>query len=154
MNQLIKSLPGVLRAAGNAEEVAQAAAIAAWKHAAGDGLKDHAVPVKLEQRTLTVAVADVIWQKQLHAMRGQMLFRVNSILGQPIVSAIEFVVDPKVAKPRPERSQTAEQPLDNEVPLELWSAANAIHDKELRKSFLKTAIAALKRKDSDANNPS
>lgn len=153
MNQLIKSLPAVLRAAGNAEEVAQAAAIAAWKHAAGDGLKEHAVPVKLENRTLTVAVADVIWQKQLHAMRGQMMFRVNSILGQPIVSTIEFVVDPRVAKARTDPPRQ-EESLDNEVPLELWSAANAIHDKELRKSFLKTAMAALKRKDSDANNPS
>jgi hypothetical protein len=149
MNQLIKSLPEVLRASGNAEEVAQAAVIAAWKHAAGDGLKDHAVPVKLEQRTLTVAVADAIWQKQLHAMRGQMLFRVNSILGQPIVSTIEFVVDPKIAKPQHATLKPAEQPLDNEVPLELWSAANAIHDKELRKSFLRTAMASLKRKASE-----
>ena len=39
MNQLIKSLPNVLRAANDSEEVAEAAAIAAWKHAAGDGLK-------------------------------------------------------------------------------------------------------------------
>jgi predicted nucleic acid-binding Zn ribbon protein len=101
MNQLIKSLPNILRAAGDSEEVAEAAAIAAWKHAAGDGLKDHAVPLKLKDRTLTVAVADAIWQKQLHLMRGQLLFRVNTILGQPIVSAIEFVIDPK-------------QPLDNE----------------------------------------
>ena len=146
MNQLVKSLPAVLRAAGNAEEVAQAAVIAAWKHAAGDGLKEHAVPVKLENRTLTVAVADVIWQKQMHAMRGQMLFRVNSILGQPIVSTIEFVVDPKLAKARGEVPKPPDESLDNEVPLELWSAANAIHDKELRKSFLRTAMAALKRK--------
>jgi hypothetical protein len=150
LNQLIKSLPVVLRAAGNAEEVAQAAAIAAWKHAAGDGLKEHAVPVKLENRTLTVAVADVIWQKQLHAMRGQMLFRVNSILGQPIVSTIEFVIDPKLAKARTEAPKRQEESLDNEVPLELWSAANTIHDKELRKSFLRTAMAALKRKASES----
>lgn len=95
MNQLIKSLPAVLRAAGNAEEVAQAAAIAAWKHAAGDGLKEHAVPVKLENRTLTVAVADVIWQKQLHAMRGQMIYRINSLLGQAVVGNIEFIIDPE-----------------------------------------------------------
>jgi hypothetical protein len=148
MNQLIKSLPGVLRASGNAEEVAQAAAIAAWKHAAGDGLKDHAVPLRLEDRTLIVAVADRIWQKQLHAMRGQMMFRVNSILGQPIVSTIEFVIDPKIAKARPESTKPSDEPLDNEVPLELWSAANAIHDKELRKSFLRTAMASLKRKAS------
>ena len=145
MNQLIKSLPQVLRAAGNSPEVAEAAAIAAWKHAAGDGLKEHAVPVRLENRTLVIAVADPIWQKQLTSMRGQMLFRINSILGQPVVSALDFVIDPKLVKPRVEQTEQQE-PLDNEVPLELWSAANAIHDKELRKSFLKTALLALKRK--------
>ena len=146
MNQLIKSLPQVLRAASNSTEVAEAAAIAAWKHAAGDGLKEHAVALKLENRTLTIAVADPIWQKQLTSMRSQLLYRINSILGQPLVSAFNFVIDPKLAKPRVE--QPFEEPLDNEVPLELWSAANAIHDKELRKSFLKTATLSLKRRAS------
>ena len=149
MNQLIKSLPSVLRAAGDSNEVAEAAAIAAWKHAAGDGLKDHAVPVKLENRTLTVAVADAIWQKQLHSMRDQLLFRVNSILGRAIVGAIEFLIDPKLAKQRTEAPSENEPALDNEVPLELWSAANAIHDKELRRSFLKTAMTALRRRASE-----
>jgi len=148
MNQLIKSLPGVLRAAGGADEVAEAAAIAAWKHAAGDGLKEHAVPLKLENRTLTVAVADAIWQKQLTSMRSQLLFRVNSILGQPIVGALEFLIDSKLAQPRVEQLKAKDQPLDNEVPLELWSAANAIHDQELRRSLLKTALLALKRRSS------
>ena len=144
----------MLRASGNAEEVAQAAAIAAWKHAAGDGLKDHAVPVRLDNRTLIVAVADRIWQKQLHAMRGQMMFRVNSILGQPIVSTIEFVVDPTLAHARPEAPKPADELLDNDVPLELWSAASAIHDQELRRSFLKTATASLKRKTGNADHSS
>jgi len=47
----------------------------------------------LQDRTLKIHVPDVIWKNQLHAMRGQMLFRVNSLLGQPLVGAIEFVVD-------------------------------------------------------------
>ena len=146
MNQLIKSLPQVLRASGNSAEVAQAAAIAAWKHAAGDGLKEHAVALKLENRTLTIAVADPIWQKQLTSMRGQLLFRVNSILGQPLVSAFNFIIDPKLTTAAVAPEDDEEEPLDNEVPLELWSAANTIHDKELRKSFLKTALLSLKRK--------
>lgn len=150
MNQLIKSLPGVLRAAGDSAEVAEAAAIAAWKHAAGDGLKEHAVPLRLEHRTLRVAVVDAIWQKQLHSMRGQLLFRVNSLLGQPIVGAIEFEIDPRIFKARAEQRKAPEQLLDNEVPLELWTAANAIQDKELRKSFLKTAMAALRRRASES----
>jgi predicted nucleic acid-binding Zn ribbon protein len=98
MEGLIKSLPAVLRASGNAPEVAEAAAIAAWKHAAGEGLRDHAVPLGLQDRTLKIAVADPIWQKQLHLMRGQMLFRVNSLLGQPIVGEIEFIVDPNLSR--------------------------------------------------------
>ncbi len=147
MNQLIKSLPGVLRAAGDSPEVAEAAAIAAWKHAAGNGLKEHAVPLKLEDRTLTIAVADAIWQKQLHSMRGQLLFRVNSILGKPLVGALDFVVDSKIVKPPAEQPAERDELLDNEVPLELWSAANAIHDKELRKKFLKTALLSLRHKD-------
>jgi len=146
MNQLIKSLPGVLRAAGDSTEVAEAAAIAAWKHAAGDGLKEHAVPLKLENRTLTIAVADAIWQKQLHSMRGQLLFRVNTILGKPLVGALDFVIDPKLAKP-PVIQPAQQEFLDNEVPLELWSAASAIQDKDLRKKFLKTALLALRHKD-------
>jgi hypothetical protein len=150
MNQLIKSLPGVLRAAGNAEEVAEAATLAAWKHAAGAGLKEHAVPVKLVERTLTVAVADAIWQKQLHSMRSSLLFRINSLLGQSIVGTIDFVIDAKLVKTRTEPPKPIEQPLDNEVPLELWSAANAIHDKELRRRFLKTALTSLRRKAAES----
>ena len=146
MNQLIKALPQVLRASGNSAEVAEAAAMAAWKHAAGDGLKEHAVALKLENRVLTIAVADPIWQRQLTSMRGQLLFRINSTLGQPLVSTLDFVIDPKLVKARVQESEQPDEPLDNEVPLELWSAANSIQDKELRKNFLKTALLSLKRK--------
>ncbi len=151
MNQLIKSLPQVLRASGNSPEVVEAAANAAWKFAVGDGLKDHAAPTKLEDGTLTVSVSDAIWQRQLHLMRGSLLFRLNSMLGQPLVRELDFIIDPRLAKVREETEREPEQPLDNEVPLELWSAANAIQDKELRKRFLKTATISLRRKNRDAN---
>ncbi len=108
------------------------------------------MPLKLEEGKLTVSVSDAIWQKQLHLMRGSLLFRVNSILGQAVVRELEFVIDPELAKTRDDQ-QPNQEPLDNEVPLELWSAANAIQDKELRKRFLKTATISLKRKDRDAN---
>ena len=95
MEALIKALPAVLRASGNAPEVAEAAAIAAWKHCAGEGLKERAVPFALEDRTLLVAVADVIWQKQMTAMRGQMLYKINTLLDQPVVGSIKFIIDPE-----------------------------------------------------------
>jgi hypothetical protein len=62
------------------------------------------------------------------------------------VGAIEFVIDPKLGNAPADEQMPKEEPLDNEVPLELWSAASAIHDKELRRKFLKTAELSLKRK--------
>ena len=145
MDELIKSIPTVLKAVGYSTEVAEAAAIAAWKHAAGEGLRKHAVAIKLEENTLVVVVRDAIWQKQLAMMKGQLLFRVNSILGQPLLNNIELHIDPKaVFIAPPEKPDSAEIP-DNEVPMELWSAASAIQDKELRRKFLKAAVGALKR---------
>jgi hypothetical protein len=144
-------LPGVLRAAGPSPEVAEAAVLAAWRHVAGAGLKDHAVPLRLVERTLVVAVADAVWQKQLASMSGQLLFRTNSILGQPLVSWIEFLIDPAISKVRTEPKPSQDVP-DNEIPLELWSAANAIHDPHLRKSFLRAALGSLKRGESQVKD--
>lgn len=142
MDELIKSLPNVLRAAGQSPEVTEAAAIAAFRHAAGAGLRDHAIPVRLEGRTLLVAVADQIWQSQITSITSQLVFRVNSIMGQSSVSRIEVVVDPKIVTRKvPPKSSSPE--ID--ISLELRSAANSIHDPELRKNFLRAASISLQR---------
>src|SRR5882762_1496506 len=96
MDRLIKTLPAILKASGASEEVAEAACIAAWKHAVGEGLSSHAVPLELQHKTLIVVVGDNIWKTQLEQMRGQLLFRLNSVVGQELVKSIEFRVDPKM----------------------------------------------------------
>ena len=141
MEELIKSLPQVLRATGDSDEVAEAAALAAWRHVAGEGLRDHAVATRLGEGTLVVEVRDAIWQKQLATMKRQLILT----LGQPLVKDIELRINPKAL------SATAQKPTytdiaDNEVPLELWSAASAIEDKKLRQKFLKAAMGSLRRK--------
>jgi len=146
MDELIKTFPKLLRSIGDSKELTEAAAIAAWKHAAGEGLRTQAVPIALEGKTLVVAVADAVWQKQLGAMKGQLLFRINTILGQPLVSQIELRIDSRISGMRALPAIVGkEQAVDNEVPLELWSAANAIQDKQLRQAFLKAAVSSTKR---------
>jgi hypothetical protein len=147
MEELIKSLPIVLRAAGVSPEVTEVAILAVWRHVAGDGLRDHAVPLRLEGRTLFVAVADPIWQKQLASMAGQLLFRLNSALGQSLVSRIELIVDGRVGLKKKADEHPAADLASVEVPLELYSAANAIQDSALRKTFLKAATTSLKRRE-------
>lgn len=145
MDNFIKSFPAILRVAGDSLEVREASAIAAWKHAAGEGLRAHAVPIKLQSETLIVSVADAVWQKQLGAMLAQLLFRVNEILGQPLVKFIDLQVDPLMANRAGSSAPQNLGSVDNEVPLELWAAANAIADKELRQAFLSAAVMQTKR---------
>ena len=147
MDKLIKILPAILQASGASEEVVEAACIAAWKHAVGQGLSGHAIPVQLQNHTLVVVVADNIWKKQLEHMRGQLLFRLNSVLGQALVKSLEFRVDPKKVGlvPATQASTSRRQDANYKVPVELLTAAAGIEDEELRRAFLGAATSCVKR---------
>ena len=147
MDRLIKTLPAILRAAGNSEEVSQAACIAAWKHAVGESLSEHAIPAELSNQILVVKVADNIWKAQLEQMRGQLLFRLNSVLGQPLVKSIEFNVDANaVAAARLSGANTNKaEHVNHPIPVELLSAAAEIDDVKLRRAFLGAATSCVNR---------
>ena len=147
MEEFIKALPTLLRSIGDDPDVATAAAITAWKRAAGDGLRQHAVPMSLNEGTLVVAVADAVWQKQLRAVSDELIYKTNSILGQRVVKAIELIIDPAIVKPR--TAGSTKQTTNDDVPLEIWSAANAISDKQLRQTFIKAAAGILKRQQQE-----
>lgn len=146
MDSLLKTLPAILKAAGDSTEVAEAACIAAWKHAAGEGLRGNAIPLRLNDRTLIVAVADAAWQKQMQSLSGQLLFRLNSMLGKTLVTFLEFRQDPHViARARKDLVQTDHDAEPTAIPAELVSAAAGIHDKDLRRAFLGAATSCIKR---------
>jgi len=146
MDNLIKTLPAILAAAGGSVEVAEAACIAAWKHVAGEGLSNHAVPVQLQNQKLVVVVEDNIWQRQLDQMRGQLLFRLNSLLGKALVGSIELRIDPNtLAQVRATREGPKKERPDYKIPAELLSAAAGIADAELRRAFLGAATSCVRR---------
>lgn len=159
MDKLIQTLPAILKAAGASPEVAEAACIAAWKHAVGEGLGSHAVPVQLQNQTLVVVVADEIWKRQLEPMRGQLLFRLNSVLGQALVKSIELRVDPKTLARVSDRETNESKGKDHrsardyQVPFELLSAAAAIEDVELRRAFLGAATSCVRRLEDSESEP-
>ncbi len=153
MDQLIDALPAVLRAAGGAHEVIEAASLAVWNHVAGEGLRQQTVATSLQKQRLTVAVSDSVWQHQLELMSGQFLFRLNSLLGQGTVKFIEFRVDPKTVEvgcARNPRTQSVKRDQDSlPIPLELVSAAALIHDPDLRRSFLGAAASCVRRREAN-----
>lgn len=162
MDSLIKTLPAILKAAGGTQEVAEVACVAAWRHAVGAGLNDHAAAVQLQAqpqgRTLVVVVADNIWKRQLEQMRAQLLYKLNSVLGQPLVKSIELRIDPKTllqarrtetkAGQRAETGKRAEA-ADYQIPAELLSVAAGIEDAQLRRAFLGAATSCVKRLESE-----
>src|SRR5260370_18692155 len=137
MEDLMRSLPKLLRVIGESEEIAEAAAFAAWRSIAGASLLGNAAPFRLYRKTMIVAVTDASWQKQLEAMSGQLLFRLNSVLGQAMVRFLEFRVDHKTVRAerasmkrhenRPAGEARAVRPASGEV----FTAAQSIRDPNL-----------------------
>ncbi|MFL6227538.1 MAG: DUF721 domain-containing protein [Pyrinomonadaceae bacterium] len=145
MDDLLRALPNLLKAAGDSEEVAEAAAFVAWRRVAGEQLRGQAVPFRLHRKMLVVAVPDSAWQKQLEAVANQFIFRLNSALGHAVVTYIEFRVDAKTV--REERARLRENDYDHERherralarARTLNADAAAIKDETLRRHFLLAA---------------
>lgn len=153
MEDLFRTLPKLLKEMGEHEEVRDAVVFAAWRKVAGASLQSHAVAFRLYNKHLMVAVTSETWKKHLEFLSGQMIFKINSVLGQAIVTFIEFRVDEAtVAQERRkiEGSTMSDQEL-REVALEevtpkMRRAADAIKDDNLRYQFLIAAGGALAHK--------
>src|SRR5713226_9601424 len=96
LTDLLMLVPQMLRHAGDSDEVREQAVFAAWLVAVGGPIRKVTAPVRLERKTLIIAVPDATWRTQLMSMRGQALFKLNSLLGAPLVTTIEYVVNPSV----------------------------------------------------------
>lgn len=155
MIDLTRLLPKLLEATGANPEMVETAARIAWTRAAGEGLRPHAVPFRLFRKTLIVAVDDVLWQKQLRTMAAELVFRINRLLGRPIVDFIEFRVDPATinrARARASEAKTFSRPeRRTPIPSEVIAAAGNIADPELRQRFVRAAENCINRRDANLN---
>jgi hypothetical protein len=147
-------LPKILERAGDNREMRETAAKIAWKRAAGEGLFPHALPLRLHEKTLIVAVADGVWQKQLKAMSAELVFRVNKLLQRSVVETIEFRINPAAltgvgSAKRPRRD--AHSPTD--LPAQVVFSASQIQDDELRQRFIRAAENCIARRDAVGRSP-
>jgi hypothetical protein len=151
MIDLSRLLPKLLKATGTNPEMAEVAARIAWTRAAGEGLRPHAVPFRLYRKTLVVAVADPIWQKQLQTMAAELVFRINQLLAGPVVDFIEFRIDPAtVAKARAQAwpaNDVSRSERRTPIPADVLSAAGNIADPDLRQRFVRAAENCINRRE-------
>ncbi|CAN5866235.1 hypothetical protein BH20ACI4_BH20ACI4_16560 [soil metagenome] len=153
MEDLFRALPALLKEFDENETLREAVVFAAWQKAAGKSLAQHAVPFRLYQKHLVIAVANEMWKRHLESLSGQMIFQLNSLLRQAAVTYIEFRVDEKTvggAKRKNSKNYLSPEQLEekalDEVSINLRNSADAIEDDNLRYQFLLAAGSCLARK--------
>ncbi len=151
MLDIFRTLPGILDDVEGSEMIREAVVFAAWRRIAGDGLAEHTVPLKLENGRLFIAVSNLMWQRQLKDLCGQMVFKLNAALGTPAVSFIELRIDEQaILNLRTKQSGPSDAEFrsqaEKEMSPELVAAANGIADDELRHQFLLAAGNCLVRR--------
>jgi hypothetical protein len=146
MISLLKLLPQMLRHIGDTAEAREQAVFAAWTAVVGGQVRKVTEPLRLERKTLIVAVTDHTWRTQLDRIKGQALFRLNSLLGAPVITTIEFVINPdriseEIAAPREFHFVAPEK-----AALPLRDDAARINNPDLRDAFLRAAGKCLERR--------
>lgn len=154
MDDLFRALPALLKEFEDNDSLREAVIFAAWRKIAGEGLREKSVPFRLYQKHLIVAVESEMWKRHLESLSGQMIFKINSVLGQALVTFIEFRVDEEtiLEERRKRRKNLISEDELREIALEkvtpkLRRAADAIKDDNLRYQFLLAAGSALAQKE-------
>jgi hypothetical protein len=147
MTELLKLLPTIIRNSGESDEAREQAVCAAWLVAVGSQIRQISSPLKVERKTLIVAVASTTWRSQLRRMRDPLLFKLNSLLGSPVITTIEFVINPDMINPALRKPQEVSFVAPYEHQEKLREKADAIPNEALRDTFLRAAGKCLDRRN-------
>jgi len=81
---------------------------AAWPAAVGKRLAQRARVLRLDERRLTVAVEDILWQRNFQGLSGHILSNLKELLGAASPDSIEFVIGaPRILPKREEPAPAA-----------------------------------------------
>ena len=146
LTDLLMLVPRMLLRASDSDDAREQAVFAAWVVVVGGPIRKVTAPILLERKTLIVAVPDATWRSQLMSMRGQALFKLNSLLGSPVVTTIEYVVNPAFIIPERETFEEGKFIAPEKQVAGLREQADQIPDPEIRRAFLSVAGKCLERR--------
>ncbi len=107
------------------EDVARAA----WPKAVGKKIAARTVAVALVRSSLVVEVEDALWQRQLNALRSQIVANIRKAIGPGIVDEIDF--RPMGARRTPQRAMQVSSPAARTA-----DEASGIQDSVLRRLYI------------------
>lgn len=125
MIELSELLSKALRQIPPSHELLEKIVLASWKPAVGEAVWRRTHPDRLFNSTLIVSVPSVVWQRELWHLRKEVLDKLNSVLGQRAVTALEFRVNPSFDKDRKPLLSSEVIPKQEAVELPLEKIADA-----------------------------
>ena len=140
MKPLATLFPDLFRQYGAGGPWPEQAAAALWKEIVGEQLARRTRPVEVSRSRLVVVVPSSSWKRQLRALRGEIVKRLNQALGTDITQVafrIDSTVEQAPSTPPPAPPKRTSPPVD--LPLQ------GIADKELRARIQAAAAACLDR---------
>ncbi len=142
MKSLATLLPGLLHQCEARDRLTEQVALALWESIVGEPLARCTRPAKLRQSKLVVLVPSPTWKRQLGSFRGEIMSRLNQVLGTKI-SRVEFRID-STLQPLPQENAAAPSrrtPTPVNLPLQ------EIEDHELRARVQAAAATCLDRRE-------
>lgn len=146
MDALWQLLPHILRELDYQEDVCQEAAFVAWNHAVGEVIANQCAPLRLHNKRLIILTISRVWKQQLQAMSSQIIFKINRLLGAPVVAHIEYRIDAQQVMARRQQREEIHFERLQEMMKDLESDAEVIDDPECRRAFLRAASKCLARR--------
>ncbi len=140
MKPLASLLPDLFRQYAADGQWPEQVAAALWNEIVGEHLARRTRPVEVSRSRLVVAVPSSSWKRQLRALRGEIVKRLNQALGTDITRVafrIDSTVEQAPSTPPPAPPKRTSTPVD--LPLQ------GIADKELRARIQAAAAACLDR---------
>jgi len=88
-------------------------ACAAWPAAVGKRIASHATAKSLVRGSLIVEAEDAVWQKQLFYLRHQILAQLQKVLGNSIITDVEFRIGALRRPPQTAQALRETKPVDD-----------------------------------------
>jgi hypothetical protein len=144
MDAFFRTLPGLIEAMDNSEEVRDAFIFAAWRRIAGEQITERTEPLAVTENKLVIAVEDRSWQRNLETLAAQLLFKLNATLKNVSIVGIEFRIDDAVLLKR-NTAKANDEITPFILPEEIAVSVRSIADEKLRNTVSRAAENCLAR---------
>jgi hypothetical protein len=121
-----------------------------WAELVGERLAARTQPHSLREGVLSVLVASSAWLNELSFMRGDLVRRINEVIGASTVTAIRLFSGPVRALPRFVKVEPVQPPPEVELPPEYIAEVEhemaSVEDPTLREAIRGARLAQLRRR--------